>query len=132
MTARQIEAPAGTRRVMEFTTTYSQDWSVVVKRGTNILAADVSSASFLLKKRLTNTDADAALTKTLVSGIAVTSGKVTVTLNPADTDELEGPYFGTLRLYMADGGVVDWIDEDFNDTPYIVITFTQGSVEAVA
>jgi hypothetical protein len=128
---RIISMAAGTRRVIEFNVTYSANWSVVLKRSTAVLSADISSARFLLKNSLTSTDESAAVTKTLASGISKADGKVTVTLNPADTQNLEGSYLGTLRLYLADGGVVDFEDTSYADTPYLQISITQGSVEAI-
>jgi hypothetical protein len=132
MTTREIQVPAGNRRVIEFTTTYSENWSVPLKRETGIMADDVSTVAFLLKRKMNNADEAADVEKTLGDGIAVTDGKVTVTLDATDTKDLQGKYFGTLRLHLTDGGVVDWIDEDFADTPYIMLDFTQGAVEAVA
>jgi hypothetical protein len=128
---RIISMAAGTRRVIEFSVTYSSNWSVAVKRGTNVLSADITSARFLLKNNLTASDDSASVSKTTLSGITKIDGKVTVTLNPVDTKELEGSYFGTLRLYLADGGVVDFEDTSYTDTPYLQISITQGSVEAI-
>src|ERR1044072_9129823 len=102
MSSRIISMAAGTRRVIEFNVTYSANWSIALKRSTNVLAADISSARFLLKKQLTEPDASAAIEKTLPSGISQTDGKVTVTLNPADAKAPEGSYPGTLRLSLAD------------------------------
>lgn len=132
MTSRHIDVPAGTRRVIDFSTTYSQNWSVEAKRGENIDAEDVEGAVFMLKKQLAQADEDAAVTKMLDSGIVVTDGTVTVTVDAADTKDLQGKYYGTLRLYLTDDGVVDWQDADFDDTPYIILNFTQGAVEAVS
>jgi hypothetical protein len=135
---RIIAMAAGTRRVIEFNATYSESWSVASKRPSAhagvaqpILATDISSAKFLLKNSLTSSDESAAVTKTLSSGITKIDGKVTVTLNPADTKELEGSYLGTLRLYLTDGGVVDFEDTSYTDTPYLQISITQGSVESI-
>lgn len=129
---RKITVPAGTRRYIQFSTTYSSDWSVAEKQGQNIEDAEVSSAKFMLKKRATEADDDAALTKTKVDGITVTSGKVTVLLNPNDTKDLDGDYIATLRLYLSDDAVVDWTDTSYENTPYIQIEFVQGAVEAVS
>jgi hypothetical protein len=132
MSARRIVIPAGTQRVIEFTTTYSQDWSDPAKRGQNIQASEVQSARFLLKKRLSDADADALITKTIGSGITVTTGKVSVTLQPDDSDDLEGQHYATLRIYLQGGIVVDWEDEKYGDVPYIAVEFDPGAVNATS
>lgn len=131
---RSISVPAGTTRNIEFAVTYPSTWSVALKRSTNVLAADISSARFLLKDEITSPDASAIVTKTTISGITIgaSDGKVTVTLNPADTKELEGSYVGTLRLYLVGGSVVDFEDTTYPDIYYIQISITQGAVEATS
>jgi hypothetical protein len=123
---------AGTRRILQFNVTYSANWSVVLKQNSAVLAADVTAATFLLKNPRTQADASAAVTKTLSAGIAKANGVITVTLNPADTKDLEGTYYGTLRLYLADSGVVDFEDSSYADIPYIQLSITQGAVEATS
>ena len=120
--------PSGTTRQVEFSITYSSTWSVVAKQGDAVEAADVTDATFLLKKRLSDTDAEAKVTKE-TADIALASGTATVTLLPADTKDLQGDYFASLRLYLTDGTVQDF---ESSDLPYISLTFTQGAVESVA
>lgn len=135
MTHRVIQGNAGTRLVMDFNPlkyAATPGWSVSEKAGTNVLAADVSSAKFCLKERLGTPDASAKVTKTNSSGITLSNGSAKVTLSPTDTKDLQGTYYGTLRLYLADGGVSDAEDTSYLDVPYIEVDFSQGAVEAVS
>lgn len=132
MNSRILEVPAGNRRVIDFQTTYSQNWSVEEKRGEDIAAEDVANAVFLVKRKVSETDEAAVVEKTLTEGISVTAGSAQVTLDAEDTKDLQGSYIATLRLTLADGGVVDWMDEDFDGTPFITLTFIQGAVEEVS
>ena len=122
---------SGTTRNIEFNVTYPSTWSVALKRSTAVLAAEISSARFLLKDELTSADASALVTKTTSSGISTANGIVTVTLSAADTKDLEGSYVGTLRLYLVGGGVYDFEDASYLGIPYINLSFSQGSVEAI-
>jgi hypothetical protein len=132
MNARQVHVAAGTRKIIEFDVTYSQDWSVVAKRGTDVLASEVSSAKFMLKTDPSVADGSASLTQTLGSGITAADGTLTVTMSATDTKDLSGSYYGTLRIYFAGSVVSDWMDTEYDNTPYITVVATQGAVEAVS
>jgi hypothetical protein len=92
---------------------------------------DISDAVFMVKKRLSNDDEDALITKTLADGIAKADGTVTVTLDPEDTKDLQGAYYATLRIFLTSGAVLDWEDTDYPNVPYFELHFRQGAVEAI-
>lgn len=132
MLAREEIIPAGTDRDVEFITTYNSTWSVVLKRGTDVLAVEVASATMLLKKQLNLADDAAVVEKTTDDGIAVADGTLTATLTPEDTKDLNGKYFATLRIILTSGKVLDWQDSEYDNIPYVVLNFMQGAVEATS
>jgi len=128
---RVIVFPASTDRILQFLTTYSADWSEVAKRGDDIEAAEVEEAEFLLKKRLLDDNDDAVVTKLLSVGatdMTIASGEIRVILAPEDTAGLKGKYYGTLRITLTTGAVIDWEDVDYAGVPYIVCNIAQGAV----
>lgn len=126
---RTIQIPAGTTRNIIFNTTYSSDWSVEAKQGNNIANAEVTSAQFILKREIETADEDAAYTE---ASPVVADGKVTVTITAADTKALEGRYYGTLRIILATGSIVDWEDTSYAGVPYILVDLIQGAVEDIS
>lgn len=120
---------SGNTRYLAFTLTYPDDWSEEAKRGNNVMAADIASATFLLKRQLSISDEEAAVSKTNADGITLEDGLATVELEPTDTQDLQGKYYGTLRLFLAGGSVQD---VRVDGKPYVELTFIQGAVEAVA
>ena len=122
----------GETKNFRFNTTYSADWSVVDKQGDPIAADDITSATFLLKKKVSDADADAIITKTTDDGISKASGVVTATLDPEDTEDLEGTYVGTLRLFLASGSVQDVYDIEYPDDPLITLIIKRGAVRATS
>ena len=131
MTSRAISIPSGNTHLIEFNTTYSQQWSVQGKRGNNVLSGEVTAARFMLKKNISLPDNQSSITKNLNAGIAATDGKLTVTLDAADTKDLQGTYYATLRITIGTS-VVDWRDSQYSDSPSIQVTFTQGAVESIS
>jgi len=126
---RSITIPAGTTRNIIFNVTYSDNWSVVAKRGAAVAVADISFAKFTLKREIEVEDDNAdyvEVSPTIAEGI------VTVTIAASDTKELEGRYYGTLRLILATGSIVDWEDTSYADVPYIYIDVVQGAVEEIS
>lgn len=121
---RTENANAGTTLPIAFNVTYKST-------GEDVLAVDIESALFMLKRRLSDADTAAKLTKELTDGISAADGTVTVTLDPTDTKDLDGKHFGTLRLFLVSGAVLDWEDTTYPGIPYIELNFRQGSVEAI-
>ncbi len=126
---RTEEIPAGTTRNLVFNTTYSSDWSEEASQEEDVGSSAVSSAKFMLKREIETADANAAYTE---SNPTIADGSVTVTIAATDTATLEGRYYGTLRLYMVDGGVHDWEDTTYPKVPYIYVDITQGAVKSTS
>lgn len=129
---RSITVPSGNTRYIEFTVTYSADWSVVAKRSTSVIDSEISKVTFMLKPDPFTADASATVSKTSpTADITIATGLVTVALTPANTQNLQGKYYASLRVFLTSGAVVDFEDSSYASTPYIEVEFLQGSVGAI-
>ena len=61
--------PAGNSRKLDFPLAYPADWSDAAKAGQPVDPAEVSAVLFKIKRRLSQTDATAEVTKTKDDGI---------------------------------------------------------------
>lgn len=98
---------AGERKLLDFTLTYSADWSDVSKQGDPIVEADVSAAYFYLKRNKTDATAILMLSTALDTEIDwITGGTILRVKLGTNTLSLAGVFVYELRLKLSDGSFV--------------------------
>ncbi len=119
---------AGNSHYIDFNIVYSDTWHDEAKRGDPVEVEDIEALTFMIKRKLNLDDETAEVTKNIESiGTDVTTGKVRVFLHADDTADINGRFFASLRLYMSDDTVQDFLQ---NDLPYILVDIVQGAVES--
>ena len=100
-----ITVHEGASLYLDYTLTYSQNWSDSSKRGNPIASADTTKVFFYVKRKLTDSTFLLQLTSADSSQIAWTSataGTLRVKLG-ANTAGITGSAFYELRIKMSDG-----------------------------